>query len=51
MGSQKILPGHPQKREKFAFLVIFSTKTRHNFAVVIGTSIKVGFKIKYNYYI
>ncbi len=33
------------------FLAIFSTKTRHNFAVVLATSIKVGFKIKYNCYI
>ena len=33
------------------FLVIFSTKMRHNFAVVQATSIKVGFKMKYNCYI
>jgi hypothetical protein len=32
-------------------LVIFSTKTRHNFTVVQATSIKEGFKIKYNSYI
>ncbi len=42
----------PEKNVKFChFLVIFSTKTRHNFAVVLATSIKVGFKMKYNCYI
>jgi hypothetical protein len=41
-----------QKNVKFChFLVIFSTKTRHNFAVKLATSIKVGFKVKYNCYI
>ncbi len=41
-----------QKNVKFChFLVIFATKTRHNFAVVLATSIKGGFKIKYNSYI
>jgi hypothetical protein len=41
-----------QKNVKFClFLVIFLTKTRHNFAVVLATSIKVGFKVKYNCYI
>jgi hypothetical protein len=41
-----------KKREKLAFFGrFFSTKTRHNFAVVLATSIKGGFKIKYNCYI
>jgi hypothetical protein len=41
-----------QKNLKFGhFLVIFSTKTRHIFAVMLATSIKVGFKVKYNSYI
>jgi hypothetical protein len=31
------------------FSVIFSTKTRYNFAVVLATSTKVEFKVKYNY--
>jgi hypothetical protein len=43
--------GNPKKRENLPFLIIFSTKTRHNFAVVLATSIKVGFKVKYNSYI
>jgi hypothetical protein len=37
--------------KQWHFLAIFSTKTRHNFAVVLATSIKGGFKIKYNWYI
>jgi hypothetical protein len=41
-----------RKNVKFChFLAIFPTKTRHNFAVVLATSIKVGFKVKYNSYI
>ncbi len=40
------------KNVKFChFSVIFSTKTRRIFAVVLATSIKVGFKVKYNCYI
>jgi hypothetical protein len=41
----------PKNGKKWHFLTIFPTKTRHNFAVVLATSIKVGFKIKYNCYI
>ena len=50
-GTQKIFPGHQKSREKLAFLAIFSSTMRHNFAVVKATSIKVGFKMKYNCYI
>jgi hypothetical protein len=40
------------KNVKFClFWAIFSTKTRRIFAVVLATSIKVGFKVKYNSYI
>jgi hypothetical protein len=40
----------PKNVKKWHFLVIFSAKTRYNFAVVLATSIKGGFKIKYNCY-
>jgi hypothetical protein len=40
-----------KKREILPFLVIFPTKTRHNFVVMLATSIKVEFKVKYNCYI
>jgi hypothetical protein len=48
---QKILPGHPKNMKNCHFLTIFPTKTRHNFAVMLATNIKVGFKVKYNCYI
>jgi hypothetical protein len=32
------------------FWIIFSTKTRYNFAVVLARGTKVGFKMKYNCY-
>ncbi len=41
----------PKNVKKWHFLAIFSTKMRHIFAVVLATSIKVGFKMKYNCYI
>ncbi len=41
----------PKNVKNWHFLAIFSTKTLRNFAVVLATSIKVGFKIKYNCYI
>ncbi len=41
----------PKNVKNLHFLAIFSTKTRYNFAVVLATSIKEGFKIKYNCYI
>jgi hypothetical protein len=41
----------PKNGKNWHYLVIFSTKTRHNFAVKLATSIKGGFKIKYNCYI
>ncbi len=41
-----------QKNVKIChFLAIFSTKTWRNFAVVLATSTKVGFKVKYDSYI
>ncbi len=41
----------PKSVKNWHFLAIFSTKTQHIFAVVLATSIKWGFKIKYNSYI
>ncbi len=41
----------PKNVKNWHFLAIFSTKTLRNFAVVLATSIKVGFKMKYNCYI
>jgi hypothetical protein len=41
----------PKNVKKWHFLAIFSTKMRHIFAVVLATSIKGGFKVKYNSYI
>ncbi len=41
----------PKNVKNWHFLAIFSTKLRHYFAVVLATSIKVGFKVKYNSYI
>jgi hypothetical protein len=49
--SKKFCLDTPKNVKKWHFLAIFSTKTRHNFAVVLATSIKVGFKMKYNCYI
>jgi hypothetical protein len=48
---KKICLVTPKNVKNWQFLLIFSTKTRHIFAVVQATSIKVGFKIKYNCYI
>jgi hypothetical protein len=41
----------PKNVKNWHFLAIFSTKTQHIFAVVLATSIKGGFKIKYYCYI
>jgi hypothetical protein len=41
----------PKNVKKWHFLVIFPTKTRHNFVVVLATSTKGGFKVKYDNYI
>ncbi len=41
----------PKNVKNWHFLAIFSTKTLRNFAVVLATSIRGGFKMKYNCYI
>jgi hypothetical protein len=41
----------PKNVKNWHFLAIFSTEMRHIFAVVQATSIKGGFKVKYNSYI